>query len=170
MRRFAKMLSGQVGRGSFVVLSRVLQLGRNAWRSFAQMGEGSTEFPLPCARVHLTQEVWAFAHPSDQTGRFWSLSSRISVVSTSVSTAGATGCFCAAFFDGLGLGFALATVRCAALDTLRALPRLAAFPLGSFPRFCTFDCFLRFAMIAPFWLVHAGSKHNAACCQTTPAN
>ena len=41
---------------------------------------------------------------------------------------------------------------------------------SSFPRFCTFDCFLRLAMITPFWLVHAGSKHNAACCQTTPAN
>jgi hypothetical protein len=30
------------------------------------MGEGSTEFPLPCARALLTEEVWAFIHPSDQ--------------------------------------------------------------------------------------------------------
>ena len=35
------------------------------------MGEGSTKLRLPCARAHLTQEVWAFAHPSDQTRRFW---------------------------------------------------------------------------------------------------
>jgi hypothetical protein len=34
------------------------------------MGEGSTELPLPC-RPTLTQEAWAFAHPSDQTRRFW---------------------------------------------------------------------------------------------------
>jgi len=45
---------------------------------------------------------------------------------------------------------ALATVRFvafAALATLRALPRLAE--LRSFARFCTFDAFLRLAMIAP---------------------
>jgi hypothetical protein len=35
------------------------------------MGEGSTELPLPFATTHLTQEVWAFAHPSDQTRWFW---------------------------------------------------------------------------------------------------
>jgi hypothetical protein len=117
------------------------------------MGEGSTELPLPCATAHLTQEVWAFAHRQIKLGGFGSLSSRISVVSTSVSTAGATASFCAAFFAGAGLGLALATVRFAALDTLRALPRLAEFPLRSFASFCTFDCFLRLAMIAPFWLV-----------------
>jgi hypothetical protein len=27
------------------------------------MDEGSTELPLSCARAHLTQEAWAFAHP-----------------------------------------------------------------------------------------------------------
>jgi hypothetical protein len=32
-----------------VVLSRVLQLGKNAWRSFAQVGEGSTKLLLPRA-------------------------------------------------------------------------------------------------------------------------
>jgi hypothetical protein len=59
------------------------------------------------------------------------------------------GCFIrrAAFFTGVRLGLALATARFAALDTLRVLRRL--FPLGSFPRFCTFDRFLRLAMIVP---------------------
>jgi hypothetical protein len=58
--------------------------------------------------------------------------------------------FRAAFFTGAGLGLALATVRFvafAALDTLRALPRLAE--LRSFAGFCTFDAFLRLAMIDP---------------------
>jgi len=75
-----------------------------------------------------------------------------SITSTAtVSTAGATGCFTfrVAFFTGAGLGLALATVRFAVLATLRDLPRLAEFPLRSFARFCTFDPFLRFAMIAP---------------------
>jgi hypothetical protein len=63
-----------------------------------------------------------------------------------------TGCFTfrAAFFAGAGLGLALATVRFvafAALDTLRPLPCLAE--LRSFARFCTFDAFLRLAMIDP---------------------
>jgi hypothetical protein len=63
-----------------------------------------------------------------------------------------TGCFTfrAAFFTGARLGFALATVRFvafAALAALRALPRLAE--LRSFDRFCTFDAFLRLAMIDP---------------------
>jgi len=58
--------------------------------------------------------------------------------------------FRAAFFTGAGLGLALATVRFvafAALDTLRAFPRLAE--LRSFAGFCTFDAFLRLAMIDP---------------------
>src|SRR5262249_59458911 len=66
-----------------------------------------------------------------------------------VSTTGATGCltFRAAFFTGVRLGFAFATVfACAAL---RALPRLAEVPLRGFARFCSFDLFLRFAMIVP---------------------
>jgi hypothetical protein len=70
-----------------------------------------------------------------------------------VSITGATGGFTfrAAFFAGARFGVALATARFAtfALDTLRALPRLAKFPLRSFARFCTFDGFLRLAMIAP---------------------
>jgi hypothetical protein len=69
-----------------------------------------------------------------------------------VSTTGAAGCFtfrAAAFFNAARLGLALAAVRFVALATLRALPRLAEFPLGSFPRFCTFDRFLRLAMIDP---------------------
>jgi hypothetical protein len=41
---------------------------------------------------------------------------------------------------------------------LRGLPRLAEFPLRSFARFCTFDCFLRLAMIAP--LVGASLTHS----------
>jgi hypothetical protein len=79
-----------------------------------------------------------------------------------VSTAGATGCFTfrAAFFTGAGFGLALATVRFgafAALDTLRALPRLAEFPLRGFPRFWTFDRFLRLAMIVP---LGAAQRYN----------
>ena len=60
--------------------------------------------------------------------------------------------FGAAFFTAR-LGLALAIVRFvafAALAALRALPRW--FPLGSFPRFCTFDAFLRLATIDPRWL------------------
>jgi hypothetical protein len=76
-----------------------------------------------------------------------------------VSTAGSfirRTTFGAAFFTVTRLGLALATVRFgafAALDTLRALPRLAEFPLRSFVRFCTFDAFLRLAMIEPLWLL-----------------
>src|SRR5215468_9026477 len=68
-----------------------------------------------------------------------------------VSTTGATGCFTfrAVFFTGAGLGLALATVRFAALATLRALLRLAEFPRRSLARLCTFDPFLRLAMIGP---------------------
>jgi hypothetical protein len=66
-------------------------------------------------------------------------------VSASVSTAGAAVSLCAAFFARLGL--ALATVRFAALATLRALP----------PRFCTFDAFLRLAVIAP---LGAAQRYN----------
>jgi len=68
-----------------------------------------------------------------------------------VSTTGAGGrtSFGAAFFTGARLGLALATVRFVAfaladLDVLRALPRAVA-PLF----FCTFDPFLRLAMIDP---------------------
>jgi hypothetical protein len=66
------------------------------------------------------------------------------------------GCFTfrAAFFTGAGLGLALATVgfvAFAALDTIRALGRLVEFPLRSFARFCTFDAFLRLAMIDSPW-------------------
>jgi hypothetical protein len=91
------------------------------------------------------------------------LALRISVCSTSVtdagcsitstatvSTTGATGCrtFRAAFLTGARLGLGLATVfACAALH---ALPRLAEFALRSFARFCTFDPFLRLAMITPW--------------------
>jgi hypothetical protein len=63
--------------------------------------------------------------------------------------------FRGAFFTGARLDFALATVRFvafAAMAALRDLPRLAEFPLRSFARFCTFDAFLRLAMIDP-WLV-----------------
>jgi len=76
-----------------------------------------------------------------------------------VSTAGSfirRTTFGAAFFTVTRLGWVLATVRFgafAALDTLRALPRLAEFPLRSFVRFCTFDAFLRLAMIEPLWLL-----------------
>jgi hypothetical protein len=48
---------------------------------------------------------------------------------------------------------------------LRALPRVADFPLGSFPRRCTFDPCLRLAMIAPVLVgapqrIDARSKDN----------
>ncbi len=73
-----------------------------------------------------------------------------------VSTTGVTGRFTfrAAFFTGVGLGLALATVRFvafAALAALRAVPRLAE--LRSFARFCTFDAFLRLAMKSTPWLL-----------------
>ena len=68
-----------------------------------------------------------------------------------VSIAGAAGGFTfrAAFFTGAGLGLALTTNRFAVLATLRALLRLAEFALRSLARLCTFDCFLRLAMILP---------------------
>jgi hypothetical protein len=52
---------------------RVLQRGTKAWRGFAQMGEGSTELPLPC-RPTLTQEAWAFAHPAEREQRYQKVS------------------------------------------------------------------------------------------------
>jgi hypothetical protein len=71
------------------------------------------------------------------TGR--SITSTLTVSAT-VSTTGVTGCLIrrAAFFSAArGLGLALAIVRLvAALAALRALPREADFPFGSFPRFC----------------------------------
>jgi hypothetical protein len=68
-----------------------------------------------------------------------------------VSTTGATGRFIfrAAFFTGARLGLALAIVRFAAFATLRALPRLADFAPRTLARLCTFDPFLRLAMIFP---------------------
>src|SRR6516165_7563901 len=84
-----------------------------------------------------------------------------SITSTAtVSTTGATGCFTfrAAFFTGAGLGLALATTRFAVLATLRALPRLAEFALRSLARLCTFDPFLRLAMIGPPGLVGVRDK------------
>jgi hypothetical protein len=74
-----------------------------------------------------------------------------SITSTATVSTGVTDGFTfrTAFFTGAGLGFALSTVRFAgaALAALRALPRLAE--LRSFARFCTFDAFLRLAMIRP---------------------
>ena len=78
-----------------------------------------------------------------------------------VSTTGAIGCcftFRAVFFTDARLGLALATVRFAVLATLRALLRLAEFALGSLARLCTFDPFLRLAMIGPPGLV--GVRHK----------
>ena len=55
----------------------------------------------------------------------------------------------AAFFTGARLGLALATARFAAFATFATLLRLAEFALRSFARPCTFDPFLRLAMIHP---------------------
>jgi hypothetical protein len=87
-----------------------------------------------------------------------------------VSTAGVTGCFTfrAASFTGAGLGLALAAVRRAALDTLRALLRLAE--LRSFAPFCTFDAFLRLAMIDPLVLRNDTTIQVAASYQTRVIN
>jgi len=65
-----------------------------------------------------------------------------------VSTTGAT-ILRAAFFTGARFGLALAIVRFAAFAAfaLRALPRVAEFPLRGLACFCTFDRFLRLAMI-----------------------
>jgi hypothetical protein len=93
-----------------------------------------------------------------------------SITSTAtVSIAGAADGFTfrATFFTGAGLGLALATVRFvafAALATLRALPRLAE--LRSFARFCTFDAFLRLAMIDPLVLRNDTTVQVAARYQT----
>src|SRR5690349_12647118 len=72
-------------------------------------------------------------------------------VSATISTIGATGCFIrrATFFTGAGLGLALAIVFARA--ALRALPRVADFPPGSF--LFTFARFLLLAMIRPRSLV-----------------
>ena len=75
-----------------------------------------------------------------------------SITSTAtVSTTGATGGFTfrATFFTGAGLGLALATVRFAALAALRGLERFAEFALRSLALLCTFDPFLRLAIIDP---------------------
>ena len=66
-----------------------------------------------------------------------------------VSTTGAIGCFTfrTTFFTDARLD--LVTVRFAVLATLRALLRLAE-ALRSLARPCTFDPFLRLAMIAPW--------------------
>jgi len=86
-----------------------------------------------------------------------------------ISTTGATCCFIrsfrVAFFTGARLGLALATVRFAALAALRTLAREADFPLGSFPRLCTFDPRLRLATVAPVLVgapqrIDARSKDN----------
>ena len=126
-----------------------LQRGRKAWRSFAQRAKAqqSCRFHASSRPTHWRRKLGPSLARQIKLGGFGSLSSGISDVSTSVSTAGAAVSLCAAFFNRLG--FTLATVRFAALATLRALPRFADFPLGSFPRFCTFDAFLRLAMIAP---------------------
>jgi hypothetical protein len=97
-----------------------------------------------------------------------------SITSTAtVSTTGATGRFTfrAAFLAGAGLGLALATVgfvAFAALAALRALPRLAE--LRSFARFCTFDAFLRLAMIDPLVLRNDTTVQPAASYQTRVIN
>ena len=56
-----------------------------------------------------------------------------------------------AFFTRFLFDLAFSTVwfLACALAVLRALPRLAGFPLRSFARFCTFDPLLRLAMIDP---------------------
>jgi hypothetical protein len=75
-----------------------------------------------------------------------------SITSTAtVSITGVAGCFTfrAAFFTGGLFGLALATVRFAGLAILRALLRLLEFAFRSLARLCTFDPFLRLAMIAP---------------------
>jgi hypothetical protein len=95
-----------------------------------------------------------------------------SITSTAtVSIAGAADGFTfrATFFTDAGLGLALATgrfVAFAALAALRALPRLAEFPLRSFARFCTFDAFLRLAMIDPLVLRNDTTVQVAARYQT----
>ena len=78
-----------------------------------------------------------------------------------VSITGATGRLIrrAAFFIGARFGLAFATVRLVAFAraALRALPRLVELPLRGFARFCTFDRFLRLAVIDTLWLVRRNS-------------
>ena len=72
-----------------------------------------------------------------------------------VSITGVAGCFTfgAALFPSPRLGLDLATLRFAVWATFRALLRLAEFPLRSLARLCTFDFFLRLAILAPGWFV-----------------
>src|ERR1700747_2871740 len=126
-------------------------------------------FPAWCVSINPRLEMLNSSLAFGLSHSGYQLALRISVSSTSVtaitpgagcsitstatvSTTGVTGCFTfrAAFFTGAGLGLALATVgfvAFAALAALRALPRLAE--LRSFAGFCTFDVFLRLAMIDP---------------------
>jgi hypothetical protein len=130
-----------------------------------------------------------FAHPAAYACRASGSSgtSRTSVSTTSVtatgrsitstatvSTTGATGCLIrrAAFFTGVRLGLALAAVRFVAFAAfaLRALPRIAVFALRSFARFCTFDFFLRLAMITPLVLRNNTMVQVAASYRTRVIN
>ena len=63
----------------------------------------------------------------------------------------------------------LATVRFAAFVSLRVLARLAEFPPRCCARFCTFDPFLRLAMIRPRSLVCCSTTHDAGSKDNRPS-
>lgn len=136
------------------------RLERETPDTFQQTNSSARMKPRPGAPVHSEPgrtSVSSISVTLITPGAGCSITSR-----ATVSISGATGCslrsFRAAFFAGAGLGLALAVllfIGFAALDTLRGLPRLAEFALRTFARFCTFDAFLRLAMIDPcsgWWL------------------
>ena len=103
---------------------------------------------LCCAPVQLALRVSSTSVTVITSGAGRSITS-----TATVSTAVTTGCSIrrAAFFTSARFGLALATVCFAAFARrdLRAFPDVVEFPLRSFPRFCSFDFFLRLAMIHP---------------------
>ena len=126
--------------------------------------------PERCAYVTAASACFTYLRLLNFRDSYYARRGLLDCLSSDDSTTGATGCFTfrAAFFTGAGLGLALAAVRFAALATLRALLRLAEFALRSLARPCTFDPFLRLAMIGPLvWLVCVTSYPQGIADQTT---
>jgi hypothetical protein len=68
IRRFAKVLSGRVGRGSFVALRPATsqdrcQDGMQGLEELRSNGRRLNRVPASLGQGNLTREVWAFAHP-----------------------------------------------------------------------------------------------------------
>jgi hypothetical protein len=165
MRRLKTWYPGKLGEAlpwcCTLLLRRIaVRVGCRAWRSFAgrRLNTASPrQDPLDAGGLGLRSPVAYACRASGSSGTSRTSVSTISVTATgcsitstaTVSTTGVTGCFTfrATFFTGARFGLALATVFARA--ALRALPRLAEFARRSLARLCTFDPFLRLAMIRP---------------------